>query len=902
MKDTQLVVDLIDHYLDFLSAEKNQFLIPEEPDNLVFLPENCIVDVLNGIKNKGYGNLDLLEVIRDEEIVARIKELIEKVKSEEESELKIAFAFPVIKIKDKKAYCALTKIKLETSEEKLIATSREFNRNLIEKVKEQSKSDNKDSISIPKEKDDSKRDFEFYLKMMEILAGLSHLHLITLPELLSEGLIVLSMLNSVKEIRAKLVSDKLQENILQDENQRKNLDGLEEDKIGIIYLYQDERFTKKIADDLSKLKQKLDEETKNKISQLWNFESERQANKSEIKNIAILDYELTKSQREAYESMINKRFSLIEGPPGTGKTHLIATFAADMILEGKKTVITSTNNRAVDNVYKKLKEFDCKIERHLKTGKILHGYVRLGSSNYIKDFVEYLFDFVNEVKQIPPWSIEESFNLLAEEVEILKKFIEKYLLLQNFSTTEFELFFTDQQSMKNFVQEHLLTLNFLLDRLNQWNANLFPFSLFFGKKYKESLAEFCHERGLVLPALKDRKYLTCREIYNREKHTISLLPRVCELNCIREEFEDLAEKLQRIVNENTDSMEKLFEKVRKLYFIRKRELNYWELAKNKQWLNDIEKKKNSIEEGKFWGSEDIIFKFAPVVITTALTSTNVCKQEVDLIDYVIVDEAAQTLFCYVFPLFIRGKIFIAIGDDNQLGPVITNRDYIQIPQDMKPYLTYDKTAYYVIKEITKEKYIGLKEHFRCARTIIEFCDALINYGLRVETKEDRLAIKNSKISMLFEKNLTFIDVKGISKGNRSKYNEKEIRVISEIISDLQMEIDLKQVGVIAPYRLQVEKLRNSLRNLRDLTIGTVHTFQGEERDVIILSCVCAKTEEFQRSRLLKDKKLMNVAVSRARKHLIVVGNKDAIENIADDDFPIKALLKHISVNGTIVLR
>ncbi len=898
----KLAIDLIDHYLNFLSFEKNKFLIPEDNENIVFLPENCIAEILESIKNKGYGNFDLFQVINDEELSAKIKELIEKINEEPESELKIAFAFPVIKIKDKNFYYAFSKMELNLYEGKLFITSREFNKEFIETFKKQSNFANKDEIKIPEDGKDHKEDFEFFITIIELFAGLSHLHVITLPEPFSAGIVTFSIINSIRKIKERLIGKKNQEEISSKIVSKENMKDLDEEKLGIIYIYPTENYTQKIRYDLQKIKENFDEETVNKISLLWNHEYKRNAEDASLSFFPILYDNLTKSQKEAYNSMIKNMFSLIEGPPGTGKTHLIAIFAADMILDNKKTIITSTNNKAVDNVYQKLKEFDEKNKHYLKTGKILHGYVRLGSSNYVKSFVEHLFTFINELEQLTPQEIEENIAQLSKEVATLESFFEKYTLKKNFSNAEFENYFKDTSSIKKFDYGHLSTFTYLLKKLNTWYANLFPFSLLVGKKYKEALEQFCEEKGLILPALKDKRYLSCKEIYLREKNTSSFLERVSEFNKLEREIEILAEEVQNLIQENTNDIEQLFKKAGEIYYFRKRELKYWQLANDKKWLTKIEEKKAFIEKGQFWGLEDYLFKLAPVIITTALTSPAVCKPDVDIIDYVIVDEAAQTHFCYTFSLFIRGKHFIAIGDDNQLGPVITNIDYIPLI-DIEPHLTCDKSVYEVVKALTNYKYTGLKEHFRCAKSIIEFCNELINYGLIIETTEDRLDIKHSPISNIFEKNLTFIDVRGHSRGKQSKYNEEEINKIVDLIHELAAQIDLKQVGIIAPYRLQVEKLKNRLKNFKNLTIGTVHTFQGEERDIIILSCVCGSAEEFQRSKLLTEKKLINVAVSRARKHLIVVGNKDAIESISETGgfvSPIKKLLNHILKQGAII--
>ncbi|PMP63749.1 MAG: hypothetical protein C0197_01885 [Caldimicrobium thiodismutans] len=909
MNNQELAESLIDYYIAFLSPEKTKFIIPDDPENLVFLSEDHIAEILKAIKQKGYRNFDLFQIIKDEEVVARIKELIEKTQLEIEESFKLAFAFPVFKDKEKSAYCALSKYDLEIKDGKLVICPKEINKEFIEKLKEIDPQNKKiQELEILTQREDHTKDFEFYLTFLEIFAGLSHIHLLPLPEPLSLCVVGFTLLNNFKKLKDRLIlknkdyEPTYKDKIISNENPV----DLSEEQLGFIYIYPATHYTIKLCSDLERIKDKIesDRQIEEKISQLWDYKT-KIFNRNNQYRYAFLENELTCSQQEAYNTIINNLLSLIEGPPGTGKTQLIATFAAEMMLANKKVVITSTNNKAVDNVYQKLKEFDEKNKSHLKTGKILRGYARLGSESYIKEFAKELSEFIDEVKQIPDEKIEENINSLTKEVNILRDFIDKYYQIKQISYDEYKEYFKDFQLMEDFDREQLKTLKYLIERLNKWYLNLFPINLLIGKKYKEDLAKFCDEKGLCLPSFRDRKNLSCKEIYNREKDTLDILNKLCELNLIKKEFKNLTEKVKILINENEEDIDKLFELARKFYYLRKRELNYWQLANDKDWISKIDSNKIKINEGQLWGLEDYLFKYAPVLITTALSSSAICKPAVDLIDYVIVDEAAQTLFCYTFSLFIRGKQFVAIGDNNQLGPVVTKKDYISLPQNIKPYLSCDKSVYDVIEAIitNKSSHVRLKEHFRCARPIIEFCNNLIKYGLEIKTEAEKLEIKNSRISHLFEQHLAFIDVKGRSRGNKSKYNEEEIKVIVDLISELSNEIKLEQVGVIAPFRLQIDKLKERMKDFKDLAVGTIHTFQGEEKDIIILSCVCGNAKEFQNSILLSDKRLMNVAVSRARKHLIVVGNKEAIEHIPDDGIrksPIKELLNHISKKGIVV--
>ena len=123
---------------------------------------------------------------------------------------------------------------------------------------------------------------------------------------------------------------------------------------------------------------------------------------------------------------------------------------------------------------------------------------------------------------------------------------------------------------------------------------------------------------------------------------------------------------------------------------------------------------------------------------------------------------------------------------------------------------------------------------------------------------------------------------------RGHYNQREIDVIKdEILPDIDAPDD--EIGIITPYNDQVKEIR---KQIPTIDAATVHKFQGREKDVIILSTVDNEIKDFT-----DDPYLLNVAVSRAKKQLIVVtsGNKQADKgNIVD-------LISYIQYNGMEVI-
>ncbi|TFK71577.1 P-loop containing nucleoside triphosphate hydrolase protein, partial [Pluteus cervinus] len=118
------------------------------------------------------------------------------------------------------------------------------------------------------------------------------------------------------------------------------------------------------------------------------------------------------------------------------------------------------------------------------------------------------------------------------------------------------------------------------------------------------------------------------------------------------------------------------------------------------------------------------------------------------------------------------------------------------------------------------------------------------------------------------------------------YNPGEINRIVEAITSLLAEgakstppLHANDIGVMAPWREQVWRLREKLReqDMRDVDVGTVEDYQGRESRVVILSCVRSHRRFLEEDALknmgvIFEKKRMNVAITRARELLIVVGN------------------------------
>lgn len=288
----------------------------------------------------------------------------------------------------------------------------------------------------------------------------------------------------------------------------------------------------------------------------------------------------------------------------------------------------------------------------------------------------------------------------------------------------------------------------------------------------------------------------------------------------------------------------------------------------------------------------------PVILSTTLSIRNILPDGV-CVDTAIVDEASQTLFAYAVPVFTRARRVAVIGDENQLQPIV------QIPEaDLKelgPHEFGTSALGAIWKGEADEALDGqvLREHFRCRADIIGFSDRICRYGLVVKSRDESLAKQLGLRGPVLDAPLVFVDVSGEHEAQGGSYrNEAEARVAVELLRRVWWSLapklatkDLRDMaGVLTPFRAQVsalrkeigadQELRNFLRRRRDgrrLTVGTVHALQGDEKPIVILSMVISRQGPGTMQFLNRGRNLLNVAVSRAQRTLVVVGERARME-------------------------
>lgn len=251
----------------------------------------------------------------------------------------------------------------------------------------------------------------------------------------------------------------------------------------------------------------------------------------------------------------------------------------------------------------------------------------------------------------------------------------------------------------------------------------------------------------------------------------------------------------------------------------------------------------------------------PVILSTAYSLKNSLSSHF-VYDYLIIDEASQMDLVTAVLAFSAAKNVVLVGDQMQLPNVLSKENETAANDIWKVWETYDYPSYYHAAknsildsalQVWKDAPVTLlREHYRCHPKIANFFNQKFYHNqLIVMTK----ACGESKVLAVYR----------TTPGNhaRGHINQRQIDVIKqEILPALEAQ-GYQNIGIIAPYNNQVDKLHQQLDKAYE--ISTVHKFQGREKEAVILSSVDNVISSFT-----DNANLFNVAVSRASHSLNVV--------------------------------
>ncbi len=317
-----------------------------------------------------------------------------------------------------------------------------------------------------------------------------------------------------------------------------------------------------------------------------------------------------------------------------------------------------------------------------------------------------------------------------------------------------------------------------------------------------------------------------------------------------------------------------------------------EKLKNILFMEDGEAKVIAFRD--YLGEPANIKKFLqifPIVATTCISAHKLGKPEI-YFDMTIIDEASQCNTAVSLVPIIRGKRLMLVGDPQQLNPVILLDEVVNQKLRRKYAVSdeydYRKNSIYktflACDPVSDE--VLLRYHYRCHEKIIGF---------------NNKKYYNSKLlirSQVKEENpLICVEV---SDGRTDLKNTAPAEV-EDIVNYARRNAD-KSIGVITPFVNQKNMVERRIKEerIQNVTCGTVHAFQGDEKDVVLFSTVLTdETYGATYEWLKNNKELINVATSRARNKLIVLVNQRNLERLhrpnSEDD--LYDLVRYVKSNG-----
>ena len=568
--------------------------------------------------------------------------------------------------------------------------------------------------------------------------------------------------------------------------------------------------------------------------------SSLQGKRTGCKYVPIFPFGCNNSQYTAVKNAMENQISVIQGPPGTGKTQTILNIIANVLMQGKTVQIVSNNNSAIENVYEKL-----------SSPRYNVGFVvaALGSSKNKKLFVEHQDATYPDFSS---WKTQEDSSVLqngiAELSSQLKNVFDKQEKLACLRQ-ELSQLVTEQNHFNQYIEEsevHIDSIKFKKKLSSkQWMLlwqecqliseekttigfwfkikALFKYGVTNWGIYKQDISKAITTFQAMFYRAKQSELSV--EIADIEKYLNSVNKNLLEELC-NQSMVVLKDKLARKYEGNSS---------RKIF------------SEDDLWKN----------------SYDVLAEY-PVILSTTFSSRNSLNLNV-VYDYLIMDEASQVDIATGALALSCAKNVVIVGDTKQLPNVVTNDiktqaksifDDFNVSEGYQYTNSFLQSILDVMPNVTQTL---LREHYRCHPKIINFCNQKFYHGELIIMTTDK-----------GEDDVLSVVKTVVGNHVRNHYRQRQIDVIKNEIIPKYVS-NPEETGIIAPYKNQVEALS---KEITDIDAATVHKFQGKEKENIIISTVDDEISDFA-----DDPYLINVAVSRAKKKLmlVVTGNEQSRE-------------------------
>lgn len=633
---------------------------------------------------------------------------------------------------------------------------------------------------------------------------------------------------------------------------------------------------------------------------------------------------LNEEQRQAFQTAISSPLTVVTGPPGTGKSQIVVSLIADSYLHNRRVLFTSKNNKAVDVVEDRVASLAAN-PLMIRTGRRFFGGLaqRLVSMLALQPSGDDRLKYPEIRERYTDLQRQE--NDLWEELQRIRDAYDALIALDN-TQANFKKEYTpsDWQKLqdvkgrpnidrlRNAMQsadKHIDRAGSLIDRLARGLSSA---------NDRKRIHDVAAEAVTNCPALdpcpvEDASFQVWRTWLVQALSIAEALEAIAAyrsgLARLREmrSRDDVARQWRRVRDDLTDSGANLVALYARLAPDRLEPEDRQSIGNLRALLKRLDEGEMG-DEGAFVPRCDMIRLFRdgsrhiPAWCVTNLSARNSLPLEPNLIDLLVIDEASQCDIASAIPLLYRSKRVAIIGDPFQLRH-ITNVEQRRDNQLQATHglgvddlrFTYSENSLYDLS-MTIGKLVQLQDHYRSHEDIAAFSNRVwYEDTLRIWTNYAGLkpppdGYAGLKLSPNGRNGICWTEVSGTATRPQegSVFIQSEVEKVVEQLIDLLMNHRFDgTVGVVTPFRAQAnkiseriaERIPEDVRNRAQLIIDTAHGFQGDERDIILFSPCVSRDLSRGAQNFLKDTgNLFNVAISRARSLLHVVGSRDACAN------------------------
>ena len=593
----------------------------------------------------------------------------------------------------------------------------------------------------------------------------------------------------------------------------------------------------------------------------------------------ITPLSLSDSQLQVVKNIDNSKFVAVQGPPGTGKSQTIVNLVAHLVANGKTVLVASRMDKAVDVVAERLNDLGAS-----------HMALRAGRLNYQRQLSEELNNLLAQNNSDLDDDIED---ILLVDTKDMKDHLDMLKNMENKSETIIKLEKNWHEKLEEVEEKEKILgkKEYIKKTLKKGEIDMVA-GIIKVLEHNMEKAGFISKIANFTSLGQLKKILNLKD-FDVNYETIGKLKQELEFANMEWSLRKIEADIQK-----TGNLHMLAEQIRTMK--RKQKSLATNILKNKrrealkELLRDENKRRrlkvhakslvanrkrlqtNILEEEDF---RPLLEAFPCWCVTTYAVSDSLPLKP-GMFDVAIIDEASQCDIASCFPILFRAKRAVIVGDDKQLPHLsflekAKEQSFLSqygIPDKYQLMWRFRTNSMFDLADYYSMNSVMLDEHFRSLPPIINFSNhEFYNDRIRVMRKDK----PDENVLELVE----VVDGKVDFDATR---NLPEIEALVKRLHEIIIEDERKNpdnpvtVGIISPFRAQVEQLKVSVSKVlsdymikkHQIEIGTAHTFQGDERDIMMISWAVADNSYTQSLMFMQKANLFNVAITRGRNKVI----------------------------------